>query len=164
MKDSLSLFQARLISMAHILEVGQEYCESNGISERQMLGWRLADDMYPLRRQVQVVRNLAVQWSARAAGVAVPETLEGDSSAAELLAALDDAQQFVGQLKSEPLAEQSNELLEFDLGAVKPTLPIRQWISNFATTNILFHLSIAYGILRANKVPLQKPDLFAGGL
>jgi len=32
----------------------------------------------------------------------------------------------------------------------------------FATTNIYFHLSIAYAILRANGVPIGKADLFAG--
>ncbi|HEY0629635.1 MAG TPA: DUF1993 family protein [Sphingomicrobium sp.] len=43
-------------------------------------------------------------------------------------------------------------------------MPISQWIAGFATTNFYFHLSTAYGIMRANGVPLGKRDLFAGGL
>ena len=40
----------------------------------------------------------------------------------------------------------------------------RRWLAVFATTNLSFHLSTAYGILRARGVPLGKIDLFAGGL
>jgi len=47
---------------------------------------------------------------------------------------------------------------------MKPTLPSGQWLTVFATTNLYFHLSTAYGILRAKGVPLGKVDLFATGL
>ena len=36
-------------------------------------------------------------------------------------------------------------------------------LTGFATTNLYFHLSTAYGILRAHGVPIGKLDLFAGG-
>ena len=51
-----------------------------------------------------------------------------------------------------------------DLGQIKPTMPIGHWVLGFAQTNLIFHLSIAYAILRSRGVPLSKPDLFAGGL
>ena len=47
---------------------------------------------------------------------------------------------------------------------MEPTLPTGQWLSVFATTNIYFHLSIAYAILRSKGVPIGKIDLFAGQL
>jgi hypothetical protein len=43
-------------------------------------------------------------------------------------------------------------------------LPAGQWLTVFATTNLHFHLSTAYGILRAHGVPIGKADLFARGL
>ncbi len=43
-------------------------------------------------------------------------------------------------------------------------MPASQWITGFSTTNILFHLSMAYAILRRRGVPIGKVDLFAGGL
>ena len=45
---------------------------------------------------------------------------------------------------------------------MEPTLPAGQWLSVFATTNIYFHLSMAYAILRMKGVPIGKIDLFAG--
>ena len=43
-------------------------------------------------------------------------------------------------------------------------MPASQWLSVFATTNIYFHLSMAYAILRMKGVPIGKIDLFAGRL
>ena len=47
---------------------------------------------------------------------------------------------------------------------MEPTLPAEQWLTVFGTTNLFFHLSTAYGILRARGVPIGKVDLFAAGL
>ena len=47
---------------------------------------------------------------------------------------------------------------------MEPTLPSGQWLTGFATTNIYFHLSTVYGILRSKGVQIGKIDLFAGGL
>lgn len=49
-------------------------------------------------------------------------------------------------------------------GQMEPTLAAGRWLSVFATTNLYFHLSTAYGILRAHGVPIGKVDLFASGL
>lgn len=43
-------------------------------------------------------------------------------------------------------------------------MPAAQWLSVFATTNIYFHLSMVYAILRSNGTPLGKSDFFAGRL
>ena len=45
-----------------------------------------------------------------------------------------------------------------------PTLPAAQWLTVFAATNVHFHVSMAYAILRANGVPLGKADMFIAGL
>ena len=47
---------------------------------------------------------------------------------------------------------------------MEPTLPVAQWMTGFATTNIYFHMSMAYAILRSKGVPIGKLDLFPTGL
>ena len=47
---------------------------------------------------------------------------------------------------------------------MEPTLPAGQWLTVFATTNLYFHMSTAYGILRAAGVRIGKIDLFTTGL
>lgn len=52
--------------------------------------------------------------------------------------------------------------LTFRIGeGMEPTMPTGQWLTVFATTNLYFHLSTAYGILRSKGVPVGKVDMFA---
>jgi hypothetical protein len=129
-----------------------------------MMEWRLAPDMFPLRRQAQIVCNFAKQWPARAAGAVVPDSLPEEACFEEIQRAIADAKEYLRGFGPAEFAARDDVMLTLDIGALKPTMPIGQWMVGFATTNFYFHLSIAYAILRAQGVPLTKPDLFAGGL
>ena len=148
-----------LATLDHLLTAG----EAHGSGD-DMLEWRLAPDMFPLRRQVQFVINLAVQWASRAAGLPVPPSVEGESTLGELRTEIAKARDTLANIGPEHFAGRDDEPLEVDLNQIKPTMPVGQWIAGFATTNFYFHFSIVYAILRANGVPIGKRDLFAGGL
>jgi hypothetical protein len=160
----VGLYAQGLDTLAHILRKGAEHAAATGVSEADLLGWRLAEDMFPLRRQAQIVSDFAKQWPARAAGLAVPPSLEGESTLSELEAAIVDARAYLGELKPEQFEGRDEAPFTLDIGQLRPTLPMAQWMSGFATTNFYFHLSMAYAILRMKGVPLGKRDFFAGGL
>jgi hypothetical protein len=143
---------------------GAEYAAATGATEADLLEWKLAEDMFPLRRQAQIVCDFSKQWPARAAGLAVPQSMVGGNTLSELQAAIVDAQAWLSNLKPEQFEGRDDVSLSLDIGQLKPTLPIGQWVSGFATTNFYFHLSMAYAILRTKGVPLGKRDFFAGGL
>src|SRR3569623_1432807 len=133
----VGLYDRVLGSLSHILDKGEAYAGEKGISTDEMLDWKLIDDMAPLRFQAMVVINFTRSWTARVAGQLAPQQLDGR--------------------EEEPLTVQPGDTME-------PTLPAGQRLSVFATTNIYFHLSIAYAILRMKGVPIGKADLFAGRL
>ena len=160
----VGLYSQGLETLANILTKGAEHAVATGVPEADLLSWKLAEDMFPLRRQAQIVCDFAKQWPARAAGLAVPPSLEGESTLSELQAAIVDAKAYLRDLKPEQFEGQDRVPLTLDIGQLNPTLPIGQWISGFATTNFYFHLSMAYAILRMKGVPLGKRDFFAGGL
>ncbi len=159
----VSGYDAGLGSLDHLLSRGADYCTEQGVAESEMLEWRLAPDMFSFRQQVQATCNLAAQWPARVADVDVPPSIEGESSVAQLHAAIAAARTVLKSLPAEQLNERADVPFTFELGSISPTLPVSQWITGFTTTNFHFHLSIAYAILRARGVSLSKPDLFAGG-
>lgn len=156
-------FPAVVATVDHLLTKGEEHARAESIAPDDILDWRLAPDMFSLRGQVQAVINLAVQWASRAAGVTVPPSIQGEADLAGLRAALADATTFLSTISPDQFAGRDDVLLDLELGVVKPTMPIGQWITGFATTNLYFHLSMAYAILRSRGVALSKPDLFAGG-
>ena len=126
--------------------------------------WRLAEDMFPLRRQIQTVASFAMQWPARVAGVDVPEAISGDQGVAELMAAIAHAKAYLATLKPKQFAGRDDKALTIEMGPTPTTHSAGQWLSGFATTNLYFHLSMVYGILRHKGVQLGKRDLFASGL
>jgi hypothetical protein len=150
-------------STDHVLSKGAEFAKDNGIAESDMLDWRLAPDMFPLGRQVQIVCNLVYNWAARAADVTIPDEPKGETveSLKEDIAA---TRRFLAGLGPEQFDGRDSIVVTVDLGVISPTMPIGQWVLGFAQANILFHLSIAYAILRSRGVPLGKADLFGGGL
>lgn len=160
----VGLYSQGLETLANILTKGAEHAAATGVPESDLLNWRLAEDMFPLRRQAQIVCTFAQQWPARVAGLPLPPSLEGESTVSELQAAIVDAKAFLSDLRPVQFEGRDDVPFTLDIGQLKPTLPIGQWVSGFATTNFYFHLSIAYAILRMKGVPLGKRDFFAGGL
>jgi len=157
---------SRVIAGAeHLLAKGVEHARTTGVSEAEMLGWRLIDDMQPLSFQFAVICNFPRAYLHRAADLPVPTDVAFDMDVAGLTAALAQAKTDVAALTPEQFAGRDEIPLTVTIGAgMSPTMPIEQWVSVFATTNIYFHLSTAYGILRSKGVQIGKIDLFAGGL
>lgn len=161
----VDLYRRQLDAAAHLLTKGVDFAATQGVSEADMLGWRLADDMHPLSFQLMVVINFTRSWPARIAGVPVPEGVTGDLDVAAYVAAIADAKAFLATITAEQFAGRDDVPLTVQLGeTMEPTLPAGQWLSVFGTTNIYFHLSMVYAILRMKGVKIGKMDLFAAGL
>ncbi|HZZ30627.1 MAG TPA: DUF1993 domain-containing protein [Phenylobacterium sp.] len=161
----VDLFSRQLATLDHLLAKGAEHAKAIGTSEAEMLDWRLIEDMQPLRFQAMVVCNFSRQWPARAVGLPVPEAIADTLDLAAFKAAIAEAKAYLGALTPEQFAGRDDVPLTVQIGTgMEPTLPASQWLTVFGTTNIYFHLSTAYGILRAKGVQIGKIDLFAGGL
>jgi hypothetical protein len=160
----VDLYSKGLTTLAHVLDRGAELAKSKGVSEADMLEWRLIDDMNPLRFQARSVINFARSWPARAAGLEIPADIAADLDFAGLKAAIEDAKAILAGLNAAQFAGRDEVPLTVNLGQMEATFPAGQWLTGFATTNFYFHLSMAYAILRARGANLGKRDLFAGGL
>ena len=161
----IGLYRRAVDTAAHLLGKGLEHAATTGASEAQMLDWRLIDDMAPLGFQLAVVCNFSRSWPARVAGLPVPEDLTLEPSLAQIQGSLADAKAYLAALTPEQFAGRDDIPLTMMIGTgMEPTMPAGQWLSVFATTNLYFHLSTAYGILRSKGVQIGKADLFAGGL
>lgn len=161
----VDLFSRQLATASHLLNKGVAHAEAEGVSQSEMLGWRLIDDMAPLSFQLRNVCNFAQGWPARVAGLPVPAELTDDLGVAEFQTAMTAAKTYLASLTPEQFAGRDDIPLTFKLGTgMEPTLPSGQWLTVFATTNLYFHLSIAYAILRSKGVKIGKSNMFAGGL
>lgn len=161
----LDLYTRLLTTLAHLLKKGEAFARERGVRESEMLGWRLIDDMQPLSFQLSVVCNFTRAWPARVAGLPVPADIGADLTLAAYFSAIEEAKRCLAAIKPEQFAGREDVPMKVMLGnGMEPTLPAARWLTVFATTNIYFHVSTAYGILRAKGVPIGKADLFASGL
>jgi hypothetical protein len=160
----VNLFDRQVGTLDHLLSKGAEFCKAQGLAEEAFLDWRLADDMNPFRFQAMVICNFVRLWPARVAGLPLPAEIAADLDLAGFRAAIADAKAYLAALKPEQFAGRDDVPLTVKIGDVmEPTLPSGQWLTVFATTNIYFHLSVAYSILRMKGVQIGKADMFAGG-
>jgi hypothetical protein len=161
----VNLFDRQLDNAANILTKGAQFAKDGGHSEEEMLNWSLIGDMAPLRFQLMVMCNFTRLWPARVAGLPLPAEIDQSLDVAGFKDAIADAKAYLAALTPEEFAGRDDVPLTYMLGTgLEPTLPSGQWLTVFAATNVYFHLSTAYGILRSRGVPIGKPDLFAGGL
>lgn len=160
----VDLYNRQLGTLDHLLTKGAEFAKSQGQSEGAFLDWRLVGDMNPFRFQAMVVCNFSRLWPARVAGLPLPAEITADLDLAGFRAAIADAKAYLAALKPEQFAGRDDVPLTVQIGTgMEPTLPSGQWLTVFSSTNLYFHLSMAYAILRAKGVQIGKVDLFAGG-
>lgn len=161
----VDMYSRALRAAAHILDKGSEFASANGVAESEMLNWRLIEDMQPLAFQLAVVCNFSRQWPARFVGVDVPPDIASDLDVAGFKSALADARNYLKAFEPAQFEGRDELNLTYTIGTgMTLTLPNSRWLTVFATTNLFFHLSTAYDILRARGVQIGKADLFAGGL
>lgn len=163
----VDLYDRALAAADNLLTKGAARAEALGVGEAEMLGWRLIDDMNPLAFQLMVVINFSRAWPARAIGLPVTEAdwIAADLDVAGFHGAIAKTRAFLAGLTAEQFAGRDDVPFTHQImPGMEPTLPSGQWVTVFGTTNIHFHLSIAYAILRANGTPLGKSDMFASGL
>jgi hypothetical protein len=162
----VDLYDRILGSLSHLLDKGEAFAKENNISTDDMLEWRLIGDMHPLRFQIAVVVNFTRGWTARVAGQDVPANIDqAQTNWAGLRAGIANTQAHLAALKPEHFEGRDDVPLTVKItDTLEPTFPAGQWLTVFSSTQVYFHLSMVYAILRMKGVPIGKIDLFAGRL
>jgi uncharacterized protein len=92
---SVPAFLQMLKNLTAILEKAEAFAEERDIEPEVMLNWRLAPDMFPLVRQIQIAADFAKGTTARLAGAEVPKYADEEQTFAELKARIAKTVKFV---------------------------------------------------------------------
>ena len=160
---SVDVFTHTLSSLSSFLEKAARSAEQRKFDPGILLAARLAPDMLPLTRQVQLASDFAKGAVARLAGQEPPRFEDNETSIEQLHARIARTIDF---LKSVPAsALEGAETRDIKLPAGARTLEFKglDFLQRWAIPNVFFHVTTAYNILRHNGVDLGKRDFIGGG-
>src|SRR6516165_9004341 len=160
---SVEVFTNTLGNLSWILEKAAANAAQRNFDAGVLLGARLAPDMLPLTRQVQIASDIAKNSVARLAGQEPPRFEDNETSIEQLHARIARTIDF---LKSVPAsALEGAETRDIKLPAGARTLEFKglDFLQRWAIPNVFFHVTTAYDILRHNGVELGKRDFTGGG-
>lgn len=147
-----------LTNLDNILRKGQEFALHEKVDESVILNSRLALNMFPLVRQVQIASDIAKGVGARLAGIENLKFDDTEKSFAELYDRLHKTVEFLSSINPEQLEGADEKTVELKLPGIQMTFKGKDYLLSFAIPNIFFHITTAYNILRHNGVDLGKAD------
>jgi hypothetical protein len=156
-QSSVPVLVATLTNIKALLDKGAEQGD-----EAALLEARLAPDMYPLPRQVQLVSDSAKGCGARLAGVEAPSMPDTEASFAELKERCDKTIAFLQGL--DPAAIDAGMAREIEIkfpngGGIR--FDGATYLTGFVLPNVHFHATMVYAILRNAGIAVGKQDYLA---
>jgi hypothetical protein len=150
---------ARMLqNLSGLLDKGIAFAQAKKFDAGVLVNSRLAPDMFPLSRQVQIACDMVKNGVARLAGIEAPKHEDTEQTMEELKARVAKALDFV---KSVPAASfEGAEDRDIKIALRDRTLEFKglTYLRGFVLPNMYFHITMTYAILRHNGVELGKPD------
>lgn len=150
-----------LAALEGILDKGAAHAKARGVEEHVFLDWRLAPDMFPMKRQVQIACDIAARGLARLARIEPPSAPDTEESFEALKARVGKAREFIKTAARDAIDAEPEGEVTFPVGQETMTMKRREYLLNFVLPNVYFHVTAAYALLRACGVPLGKADFLA---
>ncbi|MCH7342570.1 DUF1993 domain-containing protein [Pelomonas sp. CA6] len=156
---SIPVFEQMLGALSGVLAKGQAHAQAQDLDEASLLQARLAPDMFPLTRQVQIACDFAKGAAARLAGREPPAWADEEQSFAELQSRIARTLGYIGGVDAEEFLDAESREIVLRPGTQREQRFIgRDYLLHYALPHFFFHVTTAYDILRQQGVALGKSD------
>lgn len=146
-----------LKNLKNILNKTKKWAEPKKIDMGVFLQTRLAPDMFPLSRQIQICTDIAKGCAARLTLQKAPTFEDTEQTLDQFIDRIDKTISYLETVKPEQFNDYKSAVVEFPWNPGK-VLKGQDYLIQHAIPNFYFHLTTAYAILRANGVNLEKAD------
>jgi uncharacterized protein len=161
----ISMYQASVPGFVHILgnlnnilKKGEAYAVARKIEPGVLLNARLAPDMFPLVRQVQIATDQVKGCVSRLAGLDPPVYEDTEQSFAELYARVEKTIAHLQGFKPAQIDGSEQRKIELKNRTGVRTFQGLNFLFDSVYPNFYFHVTTAYAILRHNGVEIGKTD------
>jgi hypothetical protein len=156
---SAPVFTRILGNMLHWLDRAEAHAQARKFDANNYLGLRLAPDMLPFARQIQIASDGAKGCMSRLAGAEIPKWEDNEATLDELRARIRKTLEHVQSFAPAQIDGSDERAI---------TVPMRSgdalqftgetFLKHFALPNFFFHATTAYALLRHAGVELGKAD------
>ncbi len=155
---SVPLFRTLLGALSKNLDKGAAFAEAKKFDPSVLVNARLAPDMFPLSKQVQIASDQSKGGVARLAGAEVPSWEDTEKTFDELKARIARTIAFIDGFKAAQIDGSEERAITLKLGGKETTFTGQRYLIGFVIPNVTFHCTTAYNILRHNGVDIGKRD------
>jgi hypothetical protein len=152
------VFVQMLGALAKVLDKAEANAAARKIDPAVLIAARLAPDMFPLVKQVQIVCDFAKGAMARLAGEEVPGWPDGEKTFDDLKARIARTIDYVQSFRPAQIDGSEEREVRLTVAGAPIAFKGQPYLLHFVLPNFFFHASAAYAILRHNGVELGKRD------
>ncbi len=166
---AMSMYQASipqltkmLNNLTNILKKGEEFAKVKNIDGTVLVGSRLAVDMFPLAKQVQIACDQVKNGMARLAGIEPPKFDDNETTFAQLQERIAKTIAFANSIQPAQVDGTEAKEIKFSIKEWNFEFVGEQYLLTWIIPNFYFHVTTAYNILRHNGVEIGKSDFLGG--
>ncbi len=166
---SLSMYTASVPQFAHVLRAmlgwldkAEAHAKARGFDANNYLGLRLAPDMLPFSRQIQIASDTVKGAAARLAGQEPPAWEDTEATLEELRVRIRRTIDFVEGFGAAQIDGSDDRPIAIPTRTGEPRrFTGEAYLKTFVLPNLYFHATTTYALLRHAGVELGKKDFLA---
>ena len=159
---SITVYLQMLKNLSHFMDKAETFAAEEHVELSTLMAASLGHGMAPFTRQIQFASDAAKSGAARLAGIEPPPMPDTEASFPELKERIAKTIAFVESIKRDQVDGQEGRAVVLTFPGRTMEFTGQSFLLTFSLPNFLFHVTTAYGILRAQGVPLGKMDFLAG--
>ena len=159
---SHGVFRKALTQLLHVMDKATANAKARSFDTSVLVNSRLAPDMLPFAKQIQLTSDFAKNSMARLAAVDPPKFEDSETTMDELVARVKKTIDYIDSVS--PATLEGSETRDIKIVLRDRTVEFKglPFLQSWAIPNFFFHYVTAYNLLRHNGVDIGKRDFLGG--
>jgi len=155
---AVPMMKTLLGALSGILDKAEAFAKAKNVDPSVLANDRLAPDMFPLWRQIQIACDMARGGALRLAGREVPTLPDVEPNFDSMKKRIADTLAVIETIPANEIdgSEEREVILKMRAGEMSFTG--QRYLIGFVIPNLTFHCATSYNILRHNGVEIGKRD------
>jgi hypothetical protein len=155
---SVPVFVRQFTSLIAIITKAEAHAAAAGLDPAELFSARIAPDMLPFPKQIQIASDMAKGGVARLAGVTPPSWADDEADLPALRERLAKTIAYIQTITADQVDGSEERDITLKTASNEFHFKGQSYLLDFVIPNVFFHVSIAYALLRQNGVAIGKRD------